>query len=174
MKRKVILYIAASIDGFIARADGNMDWLDEVESDGDTGYSEFFSTIDTVIMGNTTYEEILGFDVPFPYPNTKNYVYSYAKTGQNEFVEYVKGDVRELIELLRETSGKHIWLVGGGKLIESFLQHQLIDEIILTIAPIMLGKGIPLFRGMEVETQFRLQDVQQMNQFVQLTYRKRN
>lgn len=173
MKRNVILYIGMSLDGYISGENGELDWLEGTEGVGDNGYSEFYETVDTVIMGNTTYQEVLGFDVPYPYTGIQNYVFSKTRTGRDEHVTFVNGDVKSFIAELKQQEGKQIWLVGGGKIVQSFLQEGLIDEMIISIAPIILGKGIPLFIGGVPETQYELKKAEQLNQFVQLTYEKK-
>ncbi|WP_028777024.1 dihydrofolate reductase family protein [Shimazuella kribbensis] len=173
MKRKVILYIAMSIDGHIADDEGSLDWLHTSAGEEDNGYSEFIKRIDTVVMGNKTYKEILNFDVPFPYADKECFVFSNQETGSNEHVQYVNENVIDFLRSLDEPDKKDIWLVGGGRLIEDFLQHQLIDELILTIAPVTLGKGIKLFQGESIETRYQLQEVREINQFVELHYIKK-
>jgi len=100
--RKVILYVAISLDGKIAKPDGNVEWLDSIPNPDqlDYGYAEFYENIAITIMGNNTYEEVLGFDVPFPYPTKKNYVLTRqeGKT-DTEFVSFVSGDVGWLEEV---------------------------------------------------------------------------
>jgi dihydrofolate reductase len=155
MERKVILYIATTLDGYIAREDGGLDWLYATEGEG------------------ATYKEILGFGEPFPYENTKNYVFSHSQTGRDQNVEYVSGnDMEDFVSKLKKEEGKHIWLVGGGGLIQAFLNYQLVDEVILAIAPVILGKGIPLFQGEILETRFTLTNTEHFNQTVQLSYSK--
>lgn len=161
------------MDGYIAREDGGLDWLYATEGEGDNGYGAFFQTVDSVIMGNTTYKEILAFGEPFPYENIKNYVFSHSQTGRDQNVEYVSGnDMEDFVSKLKKEEGKHIWLVGGGGLIQAFLNYQLVDEVILAIAPVILGKGIPLFQGEILETRFTLANIEHFNQTVQLSYSK--
>ncbi|CAF1486423.1 unnamed protein product [Rotaria sp. Silwood1] len=139
--RKVILYIAASIDGFIAREDGNIDWLPPInnENNDDYGYKSFYENIDVTLIGRKTYQQILTFPA-------------------NEFVEFVNDDVYEFVNQLKSQSGKDIWLVGGAQLNKTLLNLGLIDEIILTIIPIVLGKGIHLFGQQSIEQQFKYSD----------------
>ncbi|MFT2007270.1 dihydrofolate reductase family protein [Pontibacter sp. 13R65] len=147
--RKIILYIAASLDGYIARPDGNVEWLHDAEfalPGEDFHYSSFLETIDTTLMGNSTYKAVLGFDMPFPYPDKTNYVFSRSSENKDtEFVKFVSTDAITFIKELKEQPGKDIWLIGGGQLNTLVLNAGLLDEIILTYIPILLGKGIPLF-----------------------------
>ena len=149
---EVILYIASSLDGYIARPDGNVDWLDEIAApaDGpeeDFGYGEFFAGIGTVLMGRITYEQILTFGVEYPYPGTAGYVFSRTRAGErDENVEFVDGaDIPRFIAQLKATTDKHVWLIGGGLLIREFLRLDLIDRFIVTVMPLILGEGISLF-----------------------------
>ncbi len=146
--RKLKLYIAASLDGFIAKPDGNVDWLNDpdfmIEGE-DFGYKEFLDTIDTTLMGNSTYQEILGFGKPFPYPEKVNYVFTKSNHQDNENVKFINSDIHHFVQELKSQNGSDIWLIGGGKINTVMMDHELIDEIILTVMPICLGEGIPLF-----------------------------
>lgn len=157
MMRKIRLFIAASLDGYIARTSGDIDWL---FTDQDYGYTEFFNQIDTVLMGNKTYQQILGFG-EYPYPGKKAFVFSNRLQGTfDENVEFVGGNLQKFINNLRQASGDDIWLVGGGEIIQYFLSHGLIDELILSIHPIILGDGISLIgKDSSLETLLELINV---------------
>ncbi len=161
--RQVKLYIAASLDGYIARKDGSLDWLTDLPgSDGsDHGYAEFYETIDTVIMGRKTYEEVLGFDVEWPYADAGTYVVSRSTQQKirTDNTRLLGDDVIDTIRKMKASDGKDIWLVGGGELVSLFLQHGLIDQVILSIAPVILGDGIPLFPGIVNEVRLVLDGV---------------
>lgn len=157
--RKLICYIAATADGFIARPDGNIDWLTSLPDpvDDDYGYAEFLSGIDTTLMGNATYKEVLGFGEPFPYPDLKNYVFTRESNAPaTEFVEFVSDDIAAFVRDLKQQSGKDIWLIGGGKINAVMLEAGLIDELILSVVPQVLGRGIPLFEGANAEAKLKL------------------
>ncbi|MBK1988858.1 dihydrofolate reductase [Sphaerospermopsis aphanizomenoides BCCUSP55] len=140
--RKIRLFIASSLDGYIASKSGDVDWL---FTDHDYGYSEFFNSIDTLIMGSKTYHQILGFG-EYPYPGKKAFVVSKTRHGgQDDHVQFVGENLESFIKNLRSSSGGDIWLVGGSQVIEYFLEYGFLDEIILAIHPIILGEGIPLF-----------------------------
>ena len=137
--KKIILYVATSVDGFIARKNGSVDWLTQYNNSGeDFGYKEFLDSVETVILGNTTYREFKA-----PYENKKCYVFSRKNTGKENNITYVNTDVKEFTDALSEN--ENIWLVGGADIAKEFLKNNLIDEFIITIIPIVLGKGIPLF-----------------------------
>jgi dihydrofolate reductase len=153
--RKVRLYIAASLDGFIAREDGSVDWL---FSDADYGYAQFYKSIDAVLVGRKTYEQARGFEQK-PFSGKKVYVFT-RSPGKNDNdddndVEYVAdpaGFTRKLVNM----QGGDIWLVGGAEIITPLLNAGLIDEIMLFVHPIILGRGIPLFRDIAEQQQLKL------------------
>lgn len=154
-KRKVILYIAESLDGFIAKEDGDISWLSIVERPQvDYGYNDFIKTVDTVIMGRKTYEKVLSFGIEFPHKDRKCYVLSKTMIGNDQNVEYYNGDINELIQGLKDVKGKNIFIDGGAEAIREFRNKNLIDEYVISIIPIFIGKGIRLFK--EVDTENRL------------------
>jgi dihydrofolate reductase len=174
--RKIVLYIAASTDGYIARPDGNTDWLHDkkyIIPDEDFGYTAFMQTIDTTLMGNSTYKEVLNFDMPFPYPDKKNYVFSRSAQQDTEHVSFVKENAVDFIENLKEQPGKDIWLIGGGQLNAVVMNAGLLDEIILTYIPIILGKGVPIFSEEANEHKLKLIPTENKlyrNGFLQVRY----
>lgn len=172
MDRKIILYNASSLDGYIAKPDGDLDWLINSENDGDNGLFAFMGQIDTTIMGRTTYDEVLGFDVPFPYVGYENYVFTnHPPVNDENGVHFIKGDIKAFISTIKKTAGKDIFLIGGSQIITEFLALDLIDEIILSIAPVLIGKGIPLFAGDYLEKRYKLDQVRQYKELVQIHYK---
>jgi len=146
--RKVILYIATSADGFIASSNGDIDWLNDPRYDlegEDFGYYEMYNSIDTTLMGNNTYQQVRGFDVPFPYPEKLNYVFSSALSGKDENVHFINEDVAQFVKSLKAQPGKDIWLIGGSQINSILIKTGLIDQLIFTTIPVLLGNGIPLF-----------------------------
>ena len=142
--RQLHLYIAASLDGFIAGPNGEIDWLD-AGGDLDYGYGDFYDSIDTTLMGRATYE-ITQTVEEFPYPDKTNYVFTRNLGLPNtEHVRFISGDIAAFVRHLKEHEGKNIWLVGGGQINTIMLNADLVDGIILTVFPIVLGDGIPLF-----------------------------
>jgi dihydrofolate reductase len=141
--RKVKLFIASSLDSYIARSDGSVDWL---FTDGDYGYAKFYDSIDTVIMGRKTYDTALKFDKQ-PYKEKKSYVFTRQPPSQEfcnvEFVSDVVGVTRDLVH---SDNNKDIWLVGGAEINSILLEAGLIHELIIAIHPTILGSGIPLFK----------------------------
>lgn len=169
---KTILYIAMSLDGYIADIKGGIDWLSEFEGEGDFGYSEFYDTVDTILMGRTTYEQILTFDCDWPYSGKKCYVFTNHSHAPDKNVEFIHGDIPEFMNNLRVQPGSNIWLLGGAGLIDSFMKEELIDEFVISVIPIILGDGISLFKGGNPKTKLILQEVTQFKELVQLHYRK--
>ena len=148
------MFIASSLDGFIAREDGSIDWL---FTDDDYGYQEFYESVDAVIMGRKTFEKGLELGGGInPTRDKKNYVFSRNQQSlggmeKDDEVEFVGKDVRKFVEKLVDSSGKDIWLVGGSEIISILLKADLLHDIILSIHPKILGKGIPLFKNTEKE-----------------------
>ena len=164
--RRIILNIACSLDGYIAREDGSIDWLPT--EGGDYGIKKFMDSIDTVLLGRTTYEQILTFDCDYPYSNKKNYVFSRNSGIENKNnVEFIS-DVICFSKRLVESPGKDIWLVGGAEIISIFLTAGLIDEIILSIVPIVIGSGIPLFKNMNKDIKFETLETIEHTGLIQL------
>ncbi len=171
--RNVILYIAASVDGFIAKENEDIDWLSIVERPcEDYGYEAFVDSVDTVIMGRKTYDKVLSFGIEFPHKDKKCYVISRTKTGRDENVEYYDGDLKELIQQLKSKKGKNIFIDGGAEVVRELKSQNLIDEYVISFIPIMLGKGIRLFKETEGESKLELVKSEAFESgLVQVTYR---
>ena len=185
---EIKLFIATTLDGFIAREDGSLDWLPGSRADepqledepkkannNDGGYSDFVSTIDVVVMGRKTYEEILGFGVEWPYSNFKSYIVTSEKnyeTKTDNTFTLIK--INQLvIDEIKSESKKNVWIVGGGQIITQFLNHDAIDKMTLNVFPIILGKGIRLFPDNPKETKFKLENTKSFDSgFVNLTYKR--
>ena len=155
-ERKIILFIATSLDGYIAGPDGDISWL---KSDQDYGYSDFAAGIDAVVMGRKSYEVSLGFGC-WLFPGMKAYVFTRnASLAPHEDVEYVSSPVAEFAGALKEKPGKNIWLLGGGELVQGFLDSGLVDEAVITIHPVILGGGVPLVPQGTVRRTMKLTNV---------------
>jgi dihydrofolate reductase len=142
----VTLYIATSLDGYIARADGGIDWLDAVQRpDTDYGYHAFYDTIEAVLLGRKTYELAESFG-EWPYPGKPSYVFTRQRlTSTRNDVFFTAAEPAALVRELNDRGLKRLWLVGGGELVAAFQRERLIDEYIVSIIPVSLGNGIPLF-----------------------------
>lgn len=151
--RKLILYIATSIDGYIATPDGNLDWLSIVASPGeDYGYHEFTQTIDTVIMGRKTYDKVLTFGIPYPHADKMSYIITGTPRPAEGNIEFYTGDLTELITNLKSRPGNNIFCDGGAQLVNELMKQDLIDEYIISVIPVFLGGGIKLFNDGRPQT----------------------
>ncbi|KMY32584.1 diacylglycerol kinase [Lysinibacillus xylanilyticus] len=171
-RRNVILYIGTSIDGYIAKDDGTLEWLESTEVEGDSGYNSLLKRIDTVVMGKGTYDIIRGFEMDYPYSDYTNYVFSKSVSGSDEYASFINEDVETFINNLKQQPGKDIWLIGGGNLAREFFKENLIDEFQLAIAPIILGTGISLYNGDDITQKYRLTKVEKLGQLAMLRYEK--
>jgi dihydrofolate reductase len=160
--RKVVLGLGISLDGYIARKNGAVDWL---SMDWDYDWTAFFKTIDVVLMGRKSWDKALGMNpekkskskASNPYAGMETYVFTKTlKESGVEGVEVISGNLKEFIENLKAKDGKNIWLSGGGELAKSFLDENLVDEIYLGVTPLLLGSGIPLFPELIREVPLRL------------------
>jgi dihydrofolate reductase len=150
-QRKIIVYIATSADGYIARPDGDVEWLNRRPHNVDYGMGEFNQTVDTILLGRKTYDWSLDylkksggkakiFDKKIAY-----YVFSKNPPKEKpEAVEFVSEPVKTFVKRLRAKPGKNIWMMGGGKVIASFLDAGEIDEFDIHVIPTFIGEGIPL------------------------------
>lgn len=153
--RRIIYFVAASLDGFIARKDGGIDWL---FTDQDYGYTDFLAGIDTVVMGRKTYDLCLAFG-DYPYKSQKNFVFSRSTT-DFAYAVAVKEPVAGFVARLRREPGQGIWLVGGGELAGAFFAAGAVDEIQVFVHPILIGSGLPLAAGLLQEIKLSLRATQ--------------
>ena len=157
---KLIAYIATSLNGKIARANGEVDWLDAIPNPekSDYGYYDFYGSIGTTIMGNKTYEQVINWGVEWPYPDKKNYVFT-KKSGlkNTEHVEFISENHAAFTQKLKQESKEDIWLIGGGQINTFLLNEGLIDELHIHIMPIILPDGIEIFELIPKETQLDLE-----------------
>lgn len=145
--RELILYIATSLDGYIAPPDEDLGFLTTVERPGeDYGYAAFTATVDTVIMGRRTYDKVAAMGVPDPHPGRELYVVTRTSRPSLGNIHFHTGDVVELVHQLKEQPGKHIYCDGGAQLVDTLISHDLIDRYIISVVPVLLGGGIRLFR----------------------------
>lgn len=172
--RPVILYIATSLDGYIARPDDQIDWLETVPNpDGlDYGYQAFLDSIDTTLMGYRTYQVIRGFGGSFPYPTKTNYVFSrVSHLPDDNPVLFVNESPADFVRKLVQQPGGAIWLIGGGQLVSLLLQASLVDQLIVSVMPVLIGQGLPLAGLLAHDVSLRLTDSQIFTTgVVQLTY----
>jgi dihydrofolate reductase len=151
--RRVLYTLACSLDGYIARLDHSVDWLLE---DQEYGLKEFYATVDTALIGRKTHDFMVKHGQP-AMPGIANYVFSRsASPTPYKDVQWVKEEPQSLVQRLKAGQGKDIWLVGGSNLARTFFQRRLIDEVSLTIMPILLGDGVPLFPKLQSEILLKL------------------
>lgn len=157
--RRIIVYIATSVDGYIARPDGDVRWLERPSPKGNYGMGEFFKSIDTILWGRKTYDKGIEMGMkPSDFgKRTKNYVFSRAehKSALPGF-EFVRKAIKAFAQEIRASKGKHIWMMGGGELIASFLDEGEIDEFQISIIPVLIGEGIPLIQPRHREIPLKL------------------
>ena len=149
--RKIIAYLAASADGYIARPDGDVEWLNRRPDKYDYGMREFYPTIDTVLIGRKTYDWALDYAQKTGMKGSvfdrklANLVFSRKPPKEvAPGVEFISEPVKDFAQRLRATPGKNIWMMGGGELIASFLDAGEIDEFDIHLMPVFIGEGIPL------------------------------
>jgi dihydrofolate reductase len=177
-RRNVIVHIGTSADGYIARPDGDLEWLtSRPKLPGFYGMSDFMKSIDTKLIGRKTYEVSLRMGAKFDAKKGRTIVFSRhapppdAPSG----VEFATGAIGPFVSRLREQPGKDIWLMGGGDLIASCLDENVIDEFVVTVAPVFIGDGIPLIARRHRHVPLELQSVERFEDgVVQLRYRVKN
>ena len=170
------VYIAASLDGYIADKDGSLEWLQSVPNpDGlDLGYKDFMNGIDAIIMGRVTYETVLGFGIEWPYNKPVFVLSTTLKTVPEELVgkvEIINGLLPEIVDKLNKREFNNLY-IDGGSTVQNFLKEGLIHEIIITTIPVLLGGGAPLFG--ELSSQIELEHIKTevfLNEIVQSHYR---
>ena len=171
-----IVYIATSLDGYIATKDGGIDWLHEAPNPTgeDFGFSKFMDGIDALIMGRKTYETVLSFDTEWPY---KKKVFVLSRSLKDVDIalkgkaEIINGEIKEIISRLNEKGYKNLY-IDGGETVQSFLEESLIDELIITKIPIILGSGIPLFTEFKASQKFEHIETSEFSGMVKSHYKK--
>ncbi len=168
-------FVGISLDGFLARSDGSVDWLKPFEGE-DHGYLDFFKSIDTVVIGRRTYDfvlEMLRSKLPWAYGNKRCVVMTHrpvvAKHGERAFA----GEPGSLLQQLEAEGAQHIY-VDGGAVIRSFISARLLDRMTVSVVPVLLGAGFPLFGGVSLESGLTFENAKSFkNGLVQLHYRIR-
>ena len=174
-----IVYIATSLDGYIADKNGGLDWLHSVPNPDnlDLGWADFMAQVDALVMGRNTFETVCGFDVDWPYPMPvfvlSNSITSVPKAYRDK-AEVVSGPLPEVVESIN-AKGFNTLYIDGGKTIQGFLQDDLIDEMIITQIPILLGGGAPLFGELPAPLTFEHVSTQvHLDAMVQTHYRRKS
>jgi dihydrofolate reductase len=143
------LYIAQSVDGYIADEQGGVDWLERFQAEGeDYGYEEFFSKVGAIVLGARTYKQALEWG-RWPYGATPAWVFTHQKlqVPAGAKVHFVQGRVPDVVAEIEQTTSENIWLVGGARLVNDFIDARQLDELLLFVVPVLLGHGVRLFQG---------------------------
>jgi dihydrofolate reductase len=155
--RKVILYIATSLDGYIAKSNNDMSFLSCVQKEGqDYGYSKFIETVDTVIMGRRTYDWVMKHIKDFPHSQLDSYIITRTPGQDIGKTKFYTGSLKDLILTLKKVEGRNIFIDGGAEIVNQLLREKLIDEFYIAIIPILIGDGIRLFKDGLPEQDLRL------------------
>lgn len=162
MSNKV--YIATSLDGYIADRESKLEWLHDIptEEGEDMGYGAMMEWTDAFVMGRRTYQTVLGFDIPWPYDKPVFILSNTLMRLPSELEDkafIVRGPIEDVVESIHEKGYKNLY-IDGGKTIQSFLEHDLIEEMIITTIPILLGEGTPLFGFMDAPLKFKCVETQ--------------
>ncbi len=171
-KRKLILYISCSLDGYIAKPNDDLSFLSMVEQEGqDYGYADFIKTVDTVIVGRRTYDWVIGQGYEFPHSNKETYVITRQTRPNKGTINFYNGDLKSLLTELKNKEGKTIFCDGGSEIANQLLTDKLFDELILSIVPIIVGNGTRLFKEGIPEQELLLKSVNHFEKgLVQLHY----
>lgn len=175
MSRKVVLYIATSLDGYIATNDGDLNFLSSVEQEGeDYGYYDFVKSVDAVIVGRKTYEKVLSMGFDFPHTDKEAYIITRTPRPSIGSVQFYTGKLKSLVEELKSKEGKNIYCDGGAEIVNELMKHDLIDEYIISVIPVFLGDGIRLFKDGRSEQKLELLSAKSFDKgLVQLYYRQK-
>lgn len=174
--KTISLFIAMSLDGYIADAKGSVNWLEGQSSEENIDtYSEFVKDIDTVIMGWNTYHQIVTELSPdeWIYKDLTTYVITHNPKASSDNIKFINESPAELVKKLREEKGEGIWICGGANIIQQLVKEDLIDCYYITVVPAILGSGIRLFEKTEHEIKLRLLKTQSYNGMADLVYIKR-
>ena len=165
----VYFYGCITMDGYLADKNHNLDWLYETGTIEETGYDSFYAEMDITIMGKKTFNEISNMKDPhLVYQKTKNYVFTHAKELPVSGFIPVSGNITEFV---RDTGNdKNVWIIGGNQILAPLLNDNMVDKLIIQIAPVLLGEGIPLFTQNGILKRFFLEKVNQYGQFAELVY----
>ncbi len=172
--RQVILYIAVSLDGYIAKPNDDLSFLSIVEKEGeDYGYADFVSTVDTVILGRKTYDWVMKQVDKFPHADKKAYIITRTAKPAIDKTVFYTGDLTDLVKKLKSENGKNIFCDGGAEIVNELLKNNLIDEIIISVIPILVGNGTRLFKDGRPEQKLKLISVKTFETgLIQLHYKR--
>lgn len=168
----IYFYGCISLDGYLADKNHQLDWLDDTGSVEETSYDEFYRQIDIIIMGRKTFDFIAQLEnFESFYGTTKNYVFTHKNDLGTEHFTPISGDIVQFVKDLPDD--KNTWIVGGNTLLAPLLDADLMDTLIVQVAPVLLGEGIPLFTQKEELKRFNLIETKQYGQFAELVLEKK-
>jgi dihydrofolate reductase len=172
--RKVILYIALSMDGYIAKPNDDLGFLSMVEQEGeDYGYAEFVNSVDTVILGRKTYDWVMSQVPEFPHADINSFIITRTARPNIGKTTFYTGDLNNLISTPKKEQGKNIFIDGGAEIVNELLKENLIDEFIFSIIPVLVGNGTKLFKDGRPELNLTLISSKQFEKgLVQLHYKR--
>ncbi|WP_162163967.1 dihydrofolate reductase family protein [Acholeplasma hippikon] len=169
----VYFYGCITLDGFLADKNHQLDWLHETGSSEETTYEAFYKKMDVTVMGKRTYDYIKNIpNFEKFYAATKNYVLTSHKDEVSDQFTPISGDIASFIYSLPQD--KNIWIIGGNTLVTPLLNRDLFDYLIIQIAPVILGEGVPLFKDITRNLRYELESVSKYGQFVEIVFKKRS
>ncbi len=174
MSRKVILYIASSLDGYIAKPNDDLGFLSIVQQDGeDYGYADFVNSVDTVILGRKTYDWVMTQIPEFPHADKNSFIITRTARPNIGKISFYTGKLKDLISKLKAEQGKNIFIDGGAEIVNELLKENLIDEFIISVIPILVGNGTKLFKDGRPEQKLELVSTKQFDKgLMQLHYKR--
>lgn len=176
--RKTILYVAMSLDGYLADEKGGLTWLegDGSGEENSENYEQFYESVDTIFMGRKTYTQIVEEFSPelWAYEGKKTYVFTHQEEEEiSKEIQLTNRDPEDLLHWIKHRKGKDIWICGGAQLITQFLEKNLVDQLRINVVPCLLGAGVPLFPKNKTELPLKLVETSTNNGVVELIYEKR-
>jgi dihydrofolate reductase len=173
MNRKVILYIATSLDGYISKPNDDLSFLSIVQQEGeDYGYADFVKSVDTVILGRKTYDWVMTHVYEFPHADKNSFIITRTARPSIGKTIFYTGKLRDLVLRLKSEQGKNIFIDGGAEIVNELLKENLIDEFIISVIPILVGNGIKLFKDGGHEQKLDLISTKQFDKgLIQLHYK---
>lgn len=174
MNRKVVLYIATSLDGYIAKPNDDLGFLSIVELEGqDYGYADFVKTVDAVIVGRKTYDKVISMGFDFPHADKDAYIITRTPRPSIGSIKFYTGDLKSLVGRLKSENGKNIFCDGGAEIVNELLKGDLIDEFIISVIPILVGSGTKLFKDGRPEQKLELVSIKSFDKgLTQLHYKR--
>jgi len=176
IERKAILYIAMSLDGYIAKPNDDLSFLSIVQKNGeDYGYSDFVKSVDTVILGRKTYDWVMTQVLVFPHADKNSFIITRTSKPSIGKTKFYTGNLKDLITKLKAEQGKNIFIDGGAEIVNELLKDNLIDEFIISVIPILIGNGTKLFNDGRPEQILELVSSRQFEKgLTQLHYRRKD